>query len=385
VRADVTVSVDIEHTPRILQTGAMFDVPPDTHISRSWTADLPIEDQPWSVGLIVGPSGAGKSSVARRCFTVQPTPEWRDDASVLDCFPDDMSIRAIIDLLTSVGFSSPRAWMRPYSTLSTGEQFRVDCARRLAEAPPGEIVTIDEFTSVVDRQVAQVASSTVAKTVRRQGRQLVAVTCHYDVVEWLQPDWIYQPHAEHFTWRSVQSRPQLELGIYPIHRSAWRVFAPHHYLSAKLHPGAQCFGGFINDECVMFMSFLHFMHPQAKNLKMGHRLVVLPDWQGLGLSERMGETMGQYLYEQGYRYRVVTAHPALIRSRSRSPRWKLVSGGPGRRLHSDSTVERWRKAALDPRRYNTYSFEYVAPQTVPPAPPDRGGVDRAGSGTALDR
>jgi ABC-type ATPase with predicted acetyltransferase domain len=35
---------------------------------------------------------------------------------------------------------------------------------------------VDEFTSVVDRQVAKVASHTVQKAVRRQSRQLVAVT-----------------------------------------------------------------------------------------------------------------------------------------------------------------------------------------------------------------
>jgi GNAT superfamily N-acetyltransferase len=194
---------------------------------------------------------------------------------------------------------------------------------------------------------------------------LVAATCHYDVVDWLQPDWIYQPHANSFAWRSVQPRPQLEFGIYPVDRSAWRVFAPHHYLSEYHHPAAQCFGGFIDGQCVMFMSYLHFMHPHSKNIKLGHRLVVLPDWQGLGLSERMGETMGQYLYEHGFRYRVVSAHPAVIRSRSRSPRWKVTEGGRTRHLHSDSTVARWKKAALNPRRFNTYSFEYVPPEGPP--------------------
>src|SRR5439155_19760773 len=48
----------------------------------------------------------------------------------------------------------------------------------------------DEFTSVVDRTVAQIGSAAVAKTIRRSGKQLVAASCHYDVIEWLQPDWI---------------------------------------------------------------------------------------------------------------------------------------------------------------------------------------------------
>jgi GNAT superfamily N-acetyltransferase len=362
----ITVSSDVGKTARILQAGTMFDVPPIDKSSRTWTVNLPVEDQPWSVGLIVGPSGAGKSSVASRCFTIQPEPTWHSDTSVLDDFPEDMGVRQVVDLLTSVGFGSPPSWMRPFATLSTGEQFRVACARRLAEAGPGEIVVIDEFTSVVDRQVAQIASHSLAKTVRREGRQLVAVTCHYDVVDWLQPDWIYQPHANEFTWRSVQPRPRLDLDIAPIDKAAWRIFGPHHYLSEYHNPSAQCFGGFINGECVVFVSYRHFVHPAMKNLKMGHRLVVLPDWQGLGLSEVMGEVIGQYLYDRGFRYRIVTAHPAVIRTRARSPRWVLVEGGPNRRLHSDSKVTRWRNAALNPRRYSTYSFEYVPPADIPP-------------------
>jgi hypothetical protein len=360
MHADITLSTDLTDTPRILQAASMFDVPPSKKAERTWSVTLPLMDREWNVGLIVGPSGAGKSTVARECFAAPATLEWHNCA-VLDEFPEAMPIRDIVDSLTAVGFGSPPAWMRPYSTLSTGEQFRVMCARLMAETPPGEVVLIDEFTSVVDRQVAQIASASVAKTVRRAGRQLVAVTCHYDVVEWLQPDWIYQPHANDFAWRSVQPRPKLELGIYPIHRSAWRVFAPHHYLTANIHPGATCFGGFIDGQCVMFMSYLHFMHPTAKNVKMGHRLVVLPDWQGLGLSARLNDTMGQYLYGQGFRFRIVTAHPAVIRSLSYSRRWQLMEGGPKRRLHSESKVPRWKKAALDPRRYNTYAFEYVPP------------------------
>jgi ABC-type ATPase with predicted acetyltransferase domain len=67
-------------------------------------------------------------------------------------------------------------------------------ARALSEDT--DMVVIDEFTSVVDRQVAQVASHTVQKAVRRTpGRQFVAVTCHYDVTDWLQPDWVYDVAA----------------------------------------------------------------------------------------------------------------------------------------------------------------------------------------------
>jgi GNAT superfamily N-acetyltransferase len=366
MRQSITVETDLTTTPRILQAGAMFDVPPSQHTSRTWQANLPIEERPWSVGLIVGPSGAGKSSVAGRCFGTAPAYEWHSDRSVLDDFPPDLGIRDVVDLLTSVGFGSPPAWMRPHWTLSTGEQFRVECARRLAETPPGEIVLIDEFTSVVDRQVAQVASHTLAKTVRRTQRQLVAVTCHYDVVEWLQPDWIYQPHAEDFAWRSVQPRPGVELGIYPINRAAWRVFAAHHYMSPEHHRTAKCFGAFVGDQCVAFLSYRHFVHPKIRDIKIGHRLVVLPDWQGLGIAQHFLDVIAQHCYDQGYRFRSVVAHPAMIRSLSKSLRWHQVERKVALNFHNKSHLGPLQART---RRLNTYSFEYVPPAPVQLAAP----------------
>jgi energy-coupling factor transporter ATP-binding protein EcfA2 len=368
MKTTVTVSSRINQTPRILQAGTMFDHPPSEHMERTWQVNLPIEDKPWSVGLIVGPSGAGKSTIVRECFKVRPDPKWVPTVSILDSFPygapgpnlpTEWGIRDIVDLLTSVGLGSTPAWLRAYETLSTGEQFRAMCARRLAETPEGEVVVIDEFTSVVDRQVAQVASNALQKTVRRTNRQLVAVTCHYDVVDWLQPDWIYQPHADKFDWRSVQPRPGLDVGIYPIHNSAWRVFAPHHYLSAYHQPAAHCFGAFINGECIGFVSYRHLQHPNLPGMKVGHRLVVLPDWQGLGIGNLLNETIAEMLYRQGLRFRAVVAHPAMIRVLARSPRWQLVAHATKPQdLRSKSKVPRWQASQSSPRRFNTYSFEY---------------------------
>jgi ABC-type Mn2+/Zn2+ transport system ATPase subunit len=82
----------------------------------------------------------------------------------------------ITALLSSVGFSSPPSWLKPFHVLSNGEQFRVTLARILAEAP--ELAVVDEFTSVVDRTVAQIGSHALAKTVRAGNRCFVAVSAH---------------------------------------------------------------------------------------------------------------------------------------------------------------------------------------------------------------
>ena len=318
----------VKPTARTLQLSGMFDLPPDKKSEVSWDVDLSeLAEKPWQVGLIVGPSGAGKTTLARELFggDIVDQLEWPRDASVVDAFPKGMSIKEITGWLTSVGFGSAPAWLRPFHALSNGEQFRVTLARALAETQ--HQVVIDEFTSVVDRQVAKVASHAVAKAVRRTQKRLIAVTCHYDVIDWLQPDWVYQPHAGDLTWRCLRRRPSLELEIYPISRADWRYFEPHHYLSRNIHRNAVCFGGFVGGECVAFTSYLHFPHSKTRNIKMGHRLVVLPDWQGLGLGGRMDDWLGSYLYERGYRYHNVVAHPAMVAYYNRSPRWQHMRTG----------------------------------------------------------
>ena len=106
--------------------------------------------------VLVGPSGCGKSTIARHLFPVSREEAWPDDRSLLDAFPPELSIKDVVELLSSVGFSSPPAWLRPYRVLSTGQQFRVNLARLLASAKPGQPCVIDEFTSTVDRTVALV-------------------------------------------------------------------------------------------------------------------------------------------------------------------------------------------------------------------------------------
>lgn len=73
---------------------------------------------------------------------------------------------------------------------------RCDLARSILE--DREIICFDEFTSVVNREVAKTASYAISKAIRRQQKKFIAVSCHRDIVDWLEPDWIYDTDEKHF-------------------------------------------------------------------------------------------------------------------------------------------------------------------------------------------
>lgn len=336
---DIVRKSVIERTPRVLQLEGIFDIPPSERSELSWRVDLPVDERPWNIGLIVGPSGSGKTTIINELFKAQIFNEfdWPRDKSILDGFPAQMGIKEISALLNSVGFSSPPSWMRPYSVLSNGEKFRVTIARALAESK--ELCVIDEFTSVVDRTVAQIGSAAVAKTVRRMGKKFIAASCHYDIEEWLQPDWVYRPIDNSFTWRLLRRRPEIKLEVCKVHRSAWQYFKHHHYLSSDISPAAQCYVAFWEGVPVAFYAFLHFMNNTLKRTKRGTRMVCLPDYQGVGIGLRLEEYLASCIKGAGWDYIGAASHPVRISYCAKSPNWKMIvkprvsmnNGGKGKR------------------------------------------------------
>jgi len=346
MQTTIQVSTPIIRTPRVLQLEGLFDLAPTEKTAQSWDVSLPLEERPWHIGLIVGPSGCGKSTIARRLwpYHLVQAPAWPCDRAVVDGFPNEVSIKDIVSLLSSVGFSSPPAWLRPFHVLSTGQQFRVTLARLLAEEP--ELAVMDEFTSVVDRTVAQIGAHALARTVRSRGQKFIAVTCHQDVEPWLNPDWVYRPDTGTFTWRLLQRRPAIKLRVCRVGREAWQLFKNHHYLSSALAPGAVCFGAFWRGRPVAFSAWIHSLTRHGG--KREHRTVTLPDYQGAGIGHALSTFMASLWKALGQRATSTTTHPAFIASRLRSPHWKMIRA-PG-------LARRDRRAGLCHA-----GFEYVGP------------------------
>lgn len=293
-------------------------------------AELPIEGTEWKLGVVVGPSGSGKTSLGRKIFAgVEPVDlgaGWPTDAPVIDAIAPGGSFDAVTAALAAVGLGSVPAWLRPFAVLSNGEQFRAGLARIVCEQP-GRVV-IDEWSSVVDRQIARIGSLAFAKAWRRGEGQAILLSCHYDVLEWLQPDWVFDTSTGAFTGRYLQRRPPISLSIHEADWGLWPLFEPHHYLKLPHMIAARCYVGTVAGEPVCHLA----VGPRFEiGCFRASRMVVMPEWQGAGVGLRFLDAICQrYLDGQnrwGKRFPTLfhTSHPGLTAALRRNPKWRQVS------------------------------------------------------------
>lgn len=320
----IRVAAPVYDSFRVRQISGIFDVPATAKAESTFDFELPDLDQDWKIGLIVGPSGSGKTTAARELFAdhLYRRFAWPEDASVLDAFGPH-PIKKIVQTLTTVGFSSPPSWIKPYSVLSNGEQFRCDLAKTILDGPD-DYVVFDEFTSVVDRNVARIGSAALAKGIRQGdiAKRFIAVTCHYDVTQWLTPDWILDMATGKTSGRSLR-RPEIRLDIVRTSRDLWPLFARHHYLSGNLSPAAQCFAALWQGTPVAFCGLLPLMG--MKGRRRISRIVTLPDYQGVGIGSAFLDGMGVVCRRNGWRLNITAGHPAVIAHCRKSLDWTTVS------------------------------------------------------------
>ena len=89
---------------------------------------------------------------------------------------------------------------------------------RLPKSLNQPLIVFDEFTSVVDREIAKVSAYAISKAVRRSTKKFIAVTCHFDIVDWLEPDWVFCTDTMEFSRKKEGGRPlnSKSIGAAPI-------------------------------------------------------------------------------------------------------------------------------------------------------------------------
>lgn len=294
-------------------------------LEERFTGSIDI-DFDWNVGIIVGPSGTGKSTIAKDVFGyTEPTID--NGVPVVELFSGH-DLSDVENVLRNVGFSSVPSWLKPFGVLSNGERMRVELA--LALLSDDEPIIFDEFTSVVDRQIAQIGSLATQKAVRKTGKKFIAIACHYDIIDWLEPDWVFDTKIMTFQdTRGLLQRPEINFRIHKA-KGFWHMFAKYHYLDGSCPSSAAQYIGVVDDNPVAFIAVMHFPHPRARNIKRVSRIVVHPEWQGVGIGRVLLEEVGNMYIDSGYRYRIVTSNPILSHFFNKSTSWKIdrVSRSP---------------------------------------------------------
>jgi len=293
------------------------------------TAELPIDDDGWKLGLIVGPSGSGKTSMGRRILgedAFYSAEGWPADAPIVDAIAPDGDFNAVTAALAAVGLGDVPAWLRPYSVLSTGEKFRADLARVIAEAPAR--VVIDEFTSVVDRQIARMGALAFQKSWRRTSGKCVLLSCHYDIVKWVEPDWVFDTATGKYAGRGLWRRPSFELQIWSTDMRYWKTFEPHHYLKVPNMIAQASYIGTVDGHLTCHIGFA--TRPGMREAR-ACRMVVLPEWQGAGIGLRFLNALcemwlrGENRHAKPMQTLFHTSHPGLCSALRRDKRWRQVS------------------------------------------------------------
>lgn len=73
------------------------------------------------------------------------------------------------------------------------------------------------------------------------------------------------------------------------------------------------------------MAVLHQPHPINKKIKRVSRLVILPDYQGIGLGTKFLEKIAIYYTNQKYDFSIVTSAKNLISSLRKKENWIMFA------------------------------------------------------------
>lgn len=308
----------------------------------------------WNIGVIYGNSGSGKTTILKKLGKIKKC-NFNPDKPLISNF-DWLEPKDATMLLTSMGLSSVPTWLRPFKLLSNGEQYRAELAYMVGKETGRKVILVDEYTSVVDRDVAKAMSFALQKYIRKTNKRIVLSSCHSDIMEWLMPDWTCSPQKggalERGDWLR-QGRPKIKLQVSRTESDTWDFFKKHHYLTEKCSKG---FGHLLfewNNKPVGICVYKAQPTGAVPNGYGLSRTVVLPDFQGMGIGSKISEFTAAILVNSGKRVFTKTVNPALGEYREKSTLFRPTS--KNRKIRKDTHTDKRADRLSRP----SYCHEYI--------------------------
>ena len=153
------------------------------------------------------------------------------------------------------------------------------------------------------------------------------------------------------------------------------MFKRHHYLSGDLNNASTCYVATYNDNPIAFVALLALPGRDVKHAWREHRVVVLPDYQGMGIGNKLSETIAQAYIEKGCRYFCKTSNPRMGVHRDNSKVWKPTQNNHKSRedyFDKDGNIRSNMKYTMNEKMLSyhahrtCYSHEYIGDGTIYP-------------------
>ena len=336
--------------------------------------DFPAERLPkkWRLGVIHGPSGSGKTTVLRSLFgggasgkVATKPPPWAGETKTAletlfaDAFgAEDGNARLDMACLGAADRAAAPADLPACAS-----------SRALAAWNVASGAVLDEFTSLAERPLARRLAANLATYVeKRKLEEVVVATVHEDVIAPCHASWLFctavvtscwavdpgqpkkgaspnglsrngclvlfdekrakwRPSAEDEESRDLFGAPDVRLNLQRCNYWEFEPFKKHHYLSETISGSAKCWLLRWNGRPIAFHSMLYaYGLPGAGSGSTGayreHRVVVLPDFQGIGLGWMLSEVVASHVVSKGTRVMSITMHPTFGGMRDWSERWR---------------------------------------------------------------
>jgi ABC-type Mn2+/Zn2+ transport system ATPase subunit len=319
----------------------------------------------WNIGLIYGASGSGKTTLAKHLFGNNIFDCSLDEnKSIIDQLPKEFTYEDCANILNGIGLNSVPCWIRPIKTLSNGQKARAEAAYLMSRQ---DFICIDEWTSVVDRTVAKAMSVCLHKFAKKYNKQLILLSCHYDILEWVKPDWLIDCNKQNFELPKTEDfffneREKLEFTIKEVGRESWKYFSKYHYLSERLAGGKlYLYGIFYEENQIGFQCFANYT-PHRKGTKIiyhSNRTVIHPDYNGLGLGIKLINETSKLL-KQKINCRIMAKFSAIPIFKAMKKQKEWVFLGQNRLMGKMQTGKGMiRQGGFREGGIKTFNFEYI--------------------------
>jgi GNAT superfamily N-acetyltransferase len=135
----------------------------------------------------------------------------------------------------------------------------------------------------------------------------------------------------------------------------WQIFRNYHYLNGKLGAGVRCYVAIYQNKPIAFIA-IACTRMKAKYYRVS-RLVVLPDYQGIGVGKRLLNFIAQLYSSQTHQpFYILTSNPQIIRGNLKN--WKVTRFGHASRGRNDSRINAEIRSSLSRNRI-TVSLQYT--------------------------